>query len=35
MASATIDRLIFEVPSARSLKTIGISTTRKPALIAR
>src|SRR5262249_12638487 len=35
IASATIALLIFDVPSARSLNTIGTSTTLNPALIAR
>src|SRR3954467_15190192 len=30
IASRTIERLIFEVPSVRSTKTMGISSTRKP-----
>ena len=35
IASSTIARLIFEPPTSRSAKRIGISTTRKPARSAR
>src|SRR4051812_7599779 len=35
IASSTMPRLIFDVPSVRSAKTIGTSTTLKPRRIAR
>jgi len=35
IASRTIRRDIFDCPTRRSSKTMGISTTRNPRLIAR